>query len=123
MKTAFSIVTGVLLAGFFVCAGAQAAQKRIEKKGEFYELVISSEKGRTEIRVQGKNGYHCNTSYPWKLTVGEGDAEQVLKKKQAKKFSEKEVVFVFESKKRAAKLKMSMCNDKQCKMEKLPLSW
>lgn len=124
MKSKLSVVaTTAIFAGMIQCAPAEAAEKKVEKDGDFYSVTVSSEKGKTQLRVEGKNGYHCNTSYPWKLSVGEGAAQKVFKKEHAKKFTEKEVVFAFDGEDSKGLLKMSMCNDKQCKMEKIPLSW
>lgn len=124
MKSMLSVVaTMAIFAVGIQCAPAEAAGKKVEKAGDFYSVTVSSQKGKTQLRVEGKNGYHCNTSYPWKLTLGEGAEQKVLKKEHARKFTEKEVVFTFDGENSKALLKMSMCNDKQCKMEKIPLSW
>ncbi|MCP4680090.1 MAG: hypothetical protein GY854_32275 [Deltaproteobacteria bacterium] len=103
------------------------------KSGEFYSVKVETSKKGDEtlatITATGKSGYHCNKLYPWKLTFVPGDGKkQILKKKDAKKFAEEAVIFTIPytpaaGKKTSVKLKLSMCDDKQCKMETVSFSW
>jgi hypothetical protein len=98
--------------------GAKQNKKSLEVKVEKTKEVV-------KITARGKSGYHCNTLYPWKLTVeGGSNGSKVYKKGDAKKFSKESVVFeVPHIKGQKAKMKMSVCNDKQCIMHEEKLSW
>ena len=92
------------------------------------EIDVKVEKTATAVKITatGKSGYHCNTLYPWKLTVTgpENGKSTTYKKADAKTFSEEKVVFELPSKKgQKAKMKMSVCNEKQCIMHTQELSW
>lgn len=111
-------VISVLTVATSVC-GAET-----EKKSDFYKVKVSAKADRATIVVTGRGGYHCNIEYPWKLTVESMGTTSILKKGDAETFKTESVVFVAPYKKSAkAVLKMSMCDDKQCKMEKIPLAW
>lgn len=124
----------ILAAIFAVGSLATAA---ITKSGSFYtvkvEITGSGDSREAKITTTGKNGYHCNKLYPWKLTLKPGPgvtmAKKVFKKGDAKPFSEAAVVFTVpytataDAKSVSAKLKLSLCDDKQCQMEKVKLSW
>ncbi len=120
--------------GAFSCTAPSAANA--DASGSTYNIKIKKNDNKKEpvatIEVNGKAGFHCNTLYPWKLTVkpgpGAGVEPQILKKKDAKKFAKDAVIFKVSykkdpNKKTSADLKFSMCNDKQCVMETIPLSW
>ncbi|MBW2277768.1 MAG: hypothetical protein JRF63_09770 [Deltaproteobacteria bacterium] len=127
---AILILTAVFVAGSIASAA-------ITKSGSFYTVKVetsgSGDSRVAKITTVGKNGYHCNKLYPWKLTITPGDgvtvAKTKLKKGDAKKFEEAAVVFEVPytaadgAKKVSAKLKLSLCDDKQCQMETVPLSW
>jgi hypothetical protein len=112
---------------------AQAETTKV--KGEFYEITVETStaqgKQKVTITAKGTGGYKCNKKYPWKLTIEPAAAngeKTVLKKKDAKKLAEDEVVFVVESQagadgKTKGQLKLSMCDEKQCKMAKVDLTW
>lgn len=104
------------------------------KTTSYYNIdtQTTSVKGRsvTTVSVKGKGGFHCNTLYPWKLTLtpdpGITLKQTVLKKKDAAKFSEGIVEFEVKYTPKAGKaisgkLKFSVCNAKQCKMEVVSL--
>jgi len=128
-------LAALVLAALFV-AGTMATAA-ITKSGSFYTVKVetsgSADARLAKITTVGKNGYHCNKLYPWKLTVTPGTgvtaAKTSFKKGDAKQFSEAAVVFevpyqaAADAKKVAAKLKLSLCDDKQCQMETVELSW
>ncbi len=101
-----------------------------DKESTFFEVRVKENKNKKKpeatISVKGKSGFHCNTLYPWKLTMTDGKAEKkILKKQDAKKFEKDSVVFVVPytaGSKVSVKLKFSVCNDKQCIMETVSLS-
>ncbi len=109
----------------------------VNKTGSFYKIKIETSgdgDSRTAvITVTGTKGYHCNKLYPWKLTLKPGEGITLkkikFKKGDATKFAEKAVVFtvpyraVAGAKTVFAKLKLSLCDDKQCQMESVNLSW
>jgi hypothetical protein len=127
----------LVLAALFVASSLAAAA--ITKSGSFYtvklEVTGSGDSRVATITTTGKNGYHCNKLYPWKLTVTPGAgvtmAKKVFKSKKgdAKTFTEPKVVFQVPytatdgAEKVEAKLKISLCDDKQCQMETVKLSW
>lgn len=83
-----------------------------------YKVTIEKKGDTTKIVTEGKSGYHCNTLYPWKLTIGEKQKERVYKKRDASEFSEKRVTFSIPKKEGTTGiLKLSVCNDKQCIMK------
>jgi hypothetical protein len=126
------VLTSVFVAG-------SVATAAITKSGSFYTVKIvtsgSGDSRKATITTVGKNGYHCNKLYPWKLTVKPGSGvtmaktEFKSKKGDAKPFSEAQVVFTVpytataDAKQITAKLKLSLCDDKQCQMETVALSW
>jgi hypothetical protein len=127
-----------ILAAALVLFAAAAAYAATVKTGSFYEVRIettrASDGGMTAaITTVGKNGYHCNMLYPWKLTVNGGDgitlAKPVQKKQDAAQFTEAAVVFrvpyaaAEAVQSMSASLKLSLCDDKQCQMETVALSW
>ncbi|MFO8070659.1 MAG: hypothetical protein R6V85_02180 [Polyangia bacterium] len=110
----------------------------VTQKGSFYavEVTTATDDGGdvvATIEASGRGGYHCNTLYPWKLTVEAPDGVQLSKKKfrknDASQFGESKVVFrvPYRTSGRAgqirAELKMSFCDEKQCQMKTLDLSW
>lgn len=109
--------------------------KNMKKSGDFYEVSVETrttgDKSVATVTATPRNGYHCNMQYPWKLTIVESDglktAKTVLRKADAKKFGQDAVVFevpysVPQGKEVKGALKFSMCDEKQCKMERLELS-
>jgi hypothetical protein len=119
-KTALVVFISLIMA-----CGVNA--KEIIKQGEFYEIVVTRQiENRAEnaiVKTSGKTGYHCNTMYPWKLTIDSQDETKVYKKEDAVEFSERSVVFKVQCKKNCkALLIFSVCNDKQCKMEKVEIN-
>ena len=125
----------LLLATVFAAGSLAAAA--VTKSGSFYTVKVetsgSGDSRTAKITTTGKNGYHCNKLYPWKLTVTPGAGvtmgKTLFKRKDAKPFSEPTVVFTVpytasdDAKKISAKLKLSLCDDKQCQMETVELSW
>jgi hypothetical protein len=122
-----------LLSSFPLFAHGKTTQ---QKNASFYTIEISTQKEikttAVIVKTTGKAGYHCNTLYPWKLSVtphsGIKMKNTVLKKVDAKTFTKEKVEFHFSylensSGPVSAKLKFSVCNDKQCLIEKVPLSW
>ncbi len=122
---------------FLLAAVSATSAAVVNKAGSFYKVKIETSgdgDNRTAvITVTGTNGYHCNKLYPWKLTLipGEGITLKKVKFKKgdATKFAQKAVVFtvpyiaVAQAKTVTAKLKLSLCDDKQCQMESVNLSW
>lgn len=107
-----------------------------EKDVSFYDLKIvkstSDAKQVVTITVTGKSGFKCNIAYPWKLKMkpspGLSLEKDVYKKTDAEKFDKDAVVFkvsygVKPKQKVSADLKLSMCDDKICKMKTIPLTW
>jgi hypothetical protein len=130
----YAIFFGMLAIAGFVCSNVVADPT--STSGTFYNIEVSTAKKNDKmvatIAVTGKNDYHCNMLYPWKLTVkpkpGVTFEKQTYKKEDAKTFSEKVVVFevIYTAelgKKASANLKMSLCNAKQCDMAKVDLTW
>ena len=123
----------VVAVSLFVLTATATAGVVASKSGGFYSVKVETsktgDKTLATITATGKSGYHCNKLYPWKLTVIPGDGTtRVYKKKDAKKFAEEAVIFTIPynlvaGKKTSAKLKLSMCDDKQCKMETVSFSW
>jgi len=130
-------VAVLVLAALFVAGSLATAA--ITKSGSFYTVKVetsgSGDSRVAKITTVGKNGYHCNKLYPWKLTVEPGPGvtmdKKVFKSKkgEAKTFSEAKVVFAVPykvqdgAKNVSAKLKISLCDEKQCQMETVKLSW
>ena len=123
---------GVLI----IVAAAGFARASVTKDGAFYRIKIDTKAAGDDvtatIKITGKTGYHCNMLYPWKLTVTPGDGVTMpktkFKKADAAKFAESGVVFrvPYHASGAAtvtAKLKLSLCDEKQCKMETVDLSW
>jgi hypothetical protein len=127
-------VLGGLLAAIVVSAAPAYADTQT-KSGSFYEIKIATsvKEGKlvATITITGKDGYHPNKDYPWKLTVNFGpgiNEKKIMKKKDAKQFDIKAVIFEVtteqsNSQKISAELKLGMCDPKQCKMERVPLTW
>jgi hypothetical protein len=135
-KRKLSVITIGALLLLLVAASATSAAV-VDKAGSFYKIKIETSgdgDSRTAvITVTGTKGYHCNKLYPWKLTLKPSEGITLkkikFKKGDATKFAEKAVVFtvpymaVAKAKTVTAKLKLSLCDDKQCQMESVNLSW
>jgi hypothetical protein len=131
--------TGMLtiLVATALLAATVAFAATVKTSGSFYDVkvVTSASAGAmvATITTTGKSGYHCNMLYPWKLTIEPGDgltvANPKMKKEDAAQFTEEGVVFkvpytATESATTVkAALKLSLCDDKQCQMETVALSW
>lgn len=127
----------ILTAMLVLAAATAAVAATVNKAGSFYDVkVVTSGAGDARvatITTTGKNGYHCNMLYPWKLTVEPSDgvtvAKPKLKKEDAAQFKEEGVVFKVSytattgAKPVSASLKLSLCDDKQCQMETVALTW
>jgi hypothetical protein len=113
-----------------------AGKVATRKSGGFYDVKVETAKsgtrGTATLTVTGKNGYHCNIQYPWKLTLTAAPElkleKTVFRKADAVRFAQKAVVFSASYEVRAektvsAELKLSLCDDKQCQMETVSLSW
>lgn len=135
-KRKLSVVT--IGASFLLLVAASATSAAVvDKAGSFYKIKIETSgdgDSRTAvITVTGTKGYHCNKLYPWKLTLKPSEGITLkkiqFKKGDATKFAEKAVVFTVpymadaKAKTVTAKLKLSLCDDKQCQMESVNLSW
>lgn len=131
MRVAFKPIPALLVFSLFhglVLASAAVASEPLKHDGGIYEVIVTTAgktpAGTATIAVNGKAGYHCNTLYPWKLTLRTAAGERVIKKEQAKVWSQGKVVFEVASAaigSTTAELKLSVCDDKQCKMEKVEL--
>lgn len=138
--TRLAKTTRTALLGFLALALAlialPATAKTTTKTGSFYKVTLETTtkagKQVATITIVGTNGYKCNKSYPWKLTLtpsgGAAVEKAKYKKGDATKLTEKKVVFTVpytpaEGGKIDAKLKLSCCDDKQCQMETVELSW
>jgi len=117
-------------------AAAPGRAGSVRKTGDFYSVTVTTSKeGGKEIatvRVKGRAGYHCNTLYHWKLAVDPVPRvqleKQLLENRDAQEFSAGGVIFRVRyfggsGQKMSAKLKFSVCNDKQCVMEAVDLGW
>jgi hypothetical protein len=127
----------ILVAALMLTAVTAAFAATVTKSGSFYEVkvVTSGSAGSmvATITTTGKNGYHCNMLYPWKLTVDQSAGITVpnpkLKKEDATQFTEAAVILKVPytatdaATNVTASLKLSLCDDKQCQMENVPLSW
>jgi len=144
MKSLRQLGTPVVISmALFFCAASTARAAAVTKTGAFYTIKIQTagqgDSVVATITVTGIKGYHCNLLYPWKLTIGpaEGIAFEKDKlkagpneKKDAAKYGEDGIVFAVPYKLGAnaakdvtATLKLSLCDDKQCQMESVALSW
>ncbi len=123
MNRKISIV--LVLALTFVVFSSQAADKKAAEVRKEVAVKVVKKAASVQITAEGRGGYHCNTLYPWKLTVkGPQDEKKTYKKADAKKFSEQRVVFEVPSKKgQTAQMKLSVCNEVQCIMHTEELSW
>ncbi len=123
MKHFNKILNALVLLSFLVAFGAYAAaadKKPMGTTAKEYAVTTAVKNGKVVITAKGQGGYHCNTLYPWKLTV----SDKTYTKKDAAKFAEDGVVFkIAPVKDQKATLKFSVCNDKQCIMETASLSW
>lgn len=125
----FFAITLTSLFVYLLHSPVSVAQSNRSEK--LYKIDIQtqtkSKQALATIKVTGRAGYHCNTLYPWKLIVKEGGKEtRTMSKQDAKHFTENNVIFVVPYSKadgNEATLKLSMCNDKQCIMEKASISW
>ncbi len=110
--------------------------KPVYKSNPYYDIHIITKtlenKTHATITVNGKSGYYCNTLYSWKLSLDPKPGivldKKIFKNRDAKKFSKAAVIFevpyVIEPKQKiSATLKFSVCSEKQCLIEKVPLSW
>jgi stalled ribosome alternative rescue factor ArfA len=132
-RASSTLIVALLFSTLFAPRISSAKSSKVS--GEFYEITVSTtlvgEKQKATISTKGKGGYKCNEKYPWKLTIEppEADGEKiVLRKKDASKLTKDEVVFEVSTvpspgKKTVAKLKLSTCDDKQCKMATVELAW
>jgi hypothetical protein len=132
-----SRILAILAAALVLSAGVAVLAGTVTKTGTFYvvKVATSGSAGSMVVKITttGTNGYHCNMLYPWKLTVDPGDgiavAKPKLKKEDAAQFTEAAVVFEVPytateaAKSVSATLKLSLCDDKQCQMESVALSW
>jgi hypothetical protein len=119
-----------------VLVGSLAVSAGVAKSGEFYKVTVTTaangDSVTATVKAVGTNGYKPNQAYPWKLTVTPGAgvtmAKKVFKKADAK-LTPKATVFTVpytataDAKAISAELKLSMCDPKQCQMEKVKLSW
>jgi hypothetical protein len=128
-----------VLAGLFLAAslaGPGSWASTVKKESSFYVLevktAIQGQQKVATITVKGKGGFYCNTLYPWKLTLkpaaGATVDKDVYRKADATKFEKAAVVFSVPfaapgGGKVAAELKLSMCNPKQCQMDKVSFTW
>lgn len=136
-KKALSIFLAVFLSIFMMVAGISFASNNTKIEGDVYEISVHTIQEKNNkvlaIKVLPKEGVHCNLEYPWKLKVTETKkisfAKEQFGRSDASAFTEKKVEFrlpvtskmvtgsaIFE-------LKLSMCNDKQCFMKKVPISY
>ena len=120
------VIMAVLLQVTLVAFTTNADEKKgADKEKKELEITVVKNSGTVKITAKGKSGYHCNTLYPWKVMVeGPESQKKTYKKKEAKVFTKEKVIFeVPRIKGQKAKLKMSVCNDKQCIMHTEELSW
>jgi hypothetical protein len=120
-----NIIAGMLFLMTIVALSATAGETEGASSKKELEVKVDKTATTVKITATGKSGYHCNTLYPWKLTVdGPGQEKTVYRKKDAKAFSKDAVVFQVPYKKgQKAEMKMSVCNDAQCIMHTEKLSW
>ena len=107
----------LVLVAFQISGLSTEASEKDKISAKEYEIVVAKEKNNVaKVTTMGKSGYHCNTMYPWKLTVKDKNGkETVYKKNDATAFSEKNVIFKAVG--TTATLKLSVCNDQQCIMK------
>jgi E3 ubiquitin-protein ligase DOA10 len=107
-----------------------------DKENPYYDVQITTtvQKKNTlaTIKISGKSGYHCNTLYRWKLYLKTiprvVSKKKTLENRDAKQFTKEAVIFEVPymngpKEKISAKLKFSVCSEKQCLIEKIDLSW
>jgi hypothetical protein len=122
MKRKHQVATISLVLMTLVAASSAADKKKNAKE---FEIKVTMSAKSVTITAKGASGFHCNTLYPWKLSVeGPAGQKKTYKKQEAKVFSEQKVVFeVPRSKGQKAKMKLSVCDDKQCIMHTEEFSW
>lgn len=125
-----------IIVGVAILMGGLAVSAAVAKSGEFYKVsvttVVKGDAVTATVKAEGTNGYKPNQAYPWKLTVTPGEGVTMAKTTFTKadlKLSPKDAVFTVPYTAAAgaqavgAELKLSMCDAKQCQMEKVKLSW
>lgn len=139
MKTQLLYFNSVLI--LFSCLfvfSANANKPVFHKKTDIYSVNAKIQKLKNNtsyvaiIQIEPSSKLHCNLEYPWKVKILSTEhintSKAVFKKEDAQKISPKEVMFKipFETKSMGKKLdlqvKFSMCDDKQCFMEKITIS-
>ena len=130
-KSTFRLITPIVtsLFVFFLHSASTHAQSNGSEK--LYKIDIQTQKKAKQalatIKITGRAGYHCNTLYPWKLIIKERGKETFsMSKQDATHFAENNVIFTVpysKANENEATLKLSLCNDKQCIMEKASISW
>jgi hypothetical protein len=133
-----SAILAILAAALVLSTAAATLAAAVTVSGSFYDVKVvtapvSDGSMLAAITTTGKNGYHCNMLYPWKLTVDQGTGitvpKPILKKDDAAQFKEPAVIFKVpytatdSATKVTAALKLSLCDDKQCQMETVKLEW
>ena len=117
----------IILSGMIASIAADENSEKLSSGQQSKEFVVKVDvvKNLVRISTRGKSGYHCNTLYPWKLTVEDtSTTKKIYRKKDARKFTKQEVVFeVPHIKGQQAAMKISVCNDVQCIMHEAKLSW
>ena len=119
-----------------ILVGGLAVSAAVTKTGEFYKVTVttaaSGDTITATVKAVGTNGYKPNKAYPWKLTVTPGAGVTMAKtvyKKADMQLSPTAAVFKVpytagaDAKSVSAVLKLSMCDPKQCQMEKVKLTW
>lgn len=125
------------LSAIFIFSMSTAALAGVVKKSsDFYEVTVNTSgkasKKVATVKVVGVKGYHPNKLYPWKLEINASEnikiEKTIYKKKDAKKFNKDVVIFevpyeMVKKGKVSAVIKLSLCDDKQCKADKVALTW
>ncbi|MDJ0761975.1 MAG: hypothetical protein QNJ97_03210 [Myxococcota bacterium] len=127
MKRIFKIAS-IAIVVMALPLSADAAGPDAKKADDtFFDVKIDTkvvkDKKTATITATGKNGYHCNMLYPWKVSIKSGTdlpEKKVLRKGDAKTFTEKKVVFELTTGtgEVGIEMKMSFCDNKGCKAEK-----
>ena len=106
-------------------------------KGDVFSITLETLRQKNGqivlVSIIPEAGVHCNQEYPWKIKIKESKNIQFSKvqytREEAKVFNDHQAVFELPFKaapgggEASLEIKFSMCDDKQCFMEKIPVKY
>jgi len=134
-KPAAVAIGTIALAVAAILAGSSAAGTGKEESFSRVEVKTQANGDQVvaTVKVTGRGGFGCNLLYPWRLTLTPGPGVEMPKttygKGDAKVFTRDAVIFEVRYSAGAsageikARLRLSVCNEKQCQMEQVDLAW